>query len=114
MAVDHSLQIDLAGALERTDEGIDGDEASGVRRFDMTLAELRREPLHQSNLFIGKGELTFCRLPARRRSRTKSRRNDPAKSTRANKLPEPLQQSGTVSRLPSLYKLLDQVPAKYN
>ena len=45
MAVDRGLEIDLADALGRaSEEGVDGDQASGVRRFDVALAELRREP----------------------------------------------------------------------
>jgi hypothetical protein len=42
VAVDGGLQIDLADALERADEeGVDGDQAAGVRRLDVALAELR-------------------------------------------------------------------------
>ena len=40
-AVDRGLQIELPDTLERAhEEGVDGNQAAGVRCLDMTLAEL--------------------------------------------------------------------------
>ena len=58
VAVDGGLQIDLTDALQDADEeGIDSDEASGVRGLDVTLAELWREALEQSDLLVGERDL---------------------------------------------------------
>jgi len=57
VAVDRGLQPDLAHTLQRADEeGVDGDEAAGVQRFDVALVELRREPLEQADLFLAELE----------------------------------------------------------
>ena len=57
MAVDRGLQPDLADTLQRADEeGVDGDQAAGVRGFDVALAQLRREPLKQADLFLAELE----------------------------------------------------------
>jgi len=62
VAVDGGLQVDLAEALEHADEeGVDGDERAGVRRLDMTLAELRAEPLQQADLLVGQGKRALGR-----------------------------------------------------
>lgn len=53
MAVDRGLQIDFADTLQAADdEGVDGDEASGARGFDMALAELGAEALQHSGLLL--------------------------------------------------------------
>ena len=65
MAVDRGLQIDLADALEHTDEeGVDGDERAGVRGLDVPLAELGAEPFQEPRLLgceldraLGRGPL---------------------------------------------------------
>jgi hypothetical protein len=42
VAVDRGLQVELADALEGADEeGVDRDQASGVRCLDVPFAELR-------------------------------------------------------------------------
>ena len=46
VAIDRSLQVDFANALEHADEeSIDGNETSGVRGLDVALAEFGREAL---------------------------------------------------------------------
>ena len=62
VAVDGRLQVDLAHALQGADEeGVDGDQGTGVRRFDVALAELRVEPLQQADLLVGQGQPAFRR-----------------------------------------------------
>ena len=57
MAVDGRLHVYLADSLERTDEeGIDGDETSGMFGLNMTLAEFGREAFEQLDLLVGKAD----------------------------------------------------------
>lgn len=61
VAVEYSLEIDLADALERTDEErVDRDEFAGVVHLDLTLAELGAEAFKQSHLLIGQLEGGFA------------------------------------------------------
>ena len=53
-AIDRGLQLELADAFEGADEeGVDGDEAPGMRGLDVALAELRAEALQQPGLLLG-------------------------------------------------------------
>jgi hypothetical protein len=64
VAVDRGLEIDLADALEHTDEERvdgDGDDGAGVRRLDVALAELRAETFQQPDLLVGERELALGR-----------------------------------------------------
>lgn len=63
MAVDGRLHVYLADPLERTDEeGVDGDETSGMFGLNMTLAELGREAFEQLDLLVGKADRPHGRL----------------------------------------------------
>ena len=52
-AVDRALQVDLADALEVTDEeGVDSHQIAGVAGLDMALAELRTEAFQRLDLLL--------------------------------------------------------------
>ena len=58
VAVDDGLQVDLADALEMTDEeGVHGHQVAGIAGLDMAFAELGREPLQQPDLLVGEVDL---------------------------------------------------------
>jgi len=62
VAIDRGLQIDFADAFEHADkEGIDGEQASGMRRLDVALAELGREAFEHPRLLLGQLDLAFGR-----------------------------------------------------
>ena len=53
VAVDGALQVDLADALEVTDEeGVDGDQIAGVMGLDVALAELGAEAFQRLDLLV--------------------------------------------------------------
>ncbi len=60
MAVDDALQIDPPDALQRADEeGIDCNQSTRVRGFDVPFPKLRREPLQQPGLLFRKLHLAL-------------------------------------------------------
>ena len=60
MAVDGSLQMDLANALEGADEeGVERFQPAGVWGLDVALAEFQGEALEQPDLLLAEPQLSF-------------------------------------------------------
>ena len=61
VTVDGSLEIDLAHALESTDEeGVHRHQSAGKWCFDMAFAELRREAFQEPDLVFLQLDLAFA------------------------------------------------------
>lgn len=62
VAVDRSLQVDPANAVQHAhEERVDRDQGAGVRRLNVALQELRREALQQPDLLVAERGLLLRR-----------------------------------------------------